>query len=104
MVSIEAGQHTQTRYQLASLIVSGNTLFDERLDSPNRFADWFTRYESWQANVIAWMSRNESVSVAFRFRLTDQEGPRIHYRYTSGAAHNRHLNRLRASIMYLGSI
>ena len=104
MVSIETGLRDQTRDQLSSLIAAGSTLFDERFESPNRFVGWLTRYESWQANVLAWMSQNESVSVAFRFRRIDHEGPQIHYRQTSGPAHNRHLNRLRASLMYLGSI
>ncbi len=104
MVLIDAGVRAQTREQLASLIAAGSKLFDERFDSPYRFAGWLTRYEAWQANILAWMSQNESFAVSVRFRQIDREGPLIHYRQTSGPAHNRHLNRLRASLMYLGSI
>lgn len=104
MVSIDAGLRNQTRENLAGLIAAGNTLFDERFDSSKGFAGWLTRYETWQANVLDWMAQNESFCVSFRFRRISHEGPQIRYRQTSGPAHDSHLNRLRARLMYLGSI
>ena len=104
MVTVDVGRNTLAGNQLASLKIAGNTLFDERFVSPDRFVGWIARYEDWQAKVQSWLSRNLSVSIVFRFRDADQEGPMIHYRPVSCGNHQRHLNALRAKLMYLGSI
>ena len=101
---LNVGRHNRTRNHLANFIVDGSELFDERFDSADRFAHWRARYESWHADVQRWMSENLSASDSIRFRNVVREGPVISYWPTAGGVHNRHVNQLRAKLMFLGSI
>ena len=98
------GRRNRNKGQLASYIVAGSELFDERFVSADRFTDWMTRYESWHGDVQRWLSENLSATDSIRFRNVVRVGPVISYWPTAGGVHNRHLNQLRAKLMFLGSI
>ena len=101
---LDLRRHKRIKDRLKVFIVDGSGLFDERFVSPDRFADWMTRYRSWHTDVQTWMCENLSGFDYFRFRCVVQEGPSIPYWPTAGGVHNHCVNRLRGKLMFLGSI